>query len=240
MPPTPGPAADPTRQLTVLVVDDDFMVAKVHSGFVAQTPGFRPVGVAHTGAEAVAQAVDARPDLVLLDLYLPDRHGLDVLADLRAAAPATDVLMVTAARDAETVQAAVRGGVVHYLIKPFGFEDLHERLLRYGERRRALGASDEAAVDQSAVDRLFAGDAARPAEAREAMPKGLSAETAALVADVLRTADGDLSAAETAERVGVSRVSARRYLEYFADTGRAEVRLRYGSAGRPERRYRPR
>ncbi|WP_433798772.1 response regulator [Actinomycetospora sp. CA-084318] len=236
---------DLTEALRVLVVDDDFMVAKVHGGFVARTPGFSPVGVAHSGAEALTRAEELRPDLVLLDLYLPDRSGLDVLADLRAALPEVDVLMVTAARDAETVRAAVRGGVVHYLIKPFGFEDLRDRLLQYAASRRALPAEQEA--DQSAVDQLFGGGP-RPAPAaptpgtrtgpRASLPKGLSGETADLVAAALRDADGDLSAAETAERVGISRVSARRYLEYFTDAGRAEVRLRYGTAGRPERRYR--
>ncbi|MFC5063175.1 response regulator [Actinomycetospora atypica] len=227
----------------VLVVDDDFMVAKVHGGFVGRTPGFVTVGVAHHGAEALERAVELRPDLVLLDLYLPDRSGLEVLDDLRAAVPGTDVLMVTAARDAETVRAAVRGGVVNYLIKPFGFEDLRDRLLRYAAGREALAGEQDA--DQSAVDRLFAGAPAAPPPApgtrtgpRASLPKGLSGETADLVATALRAADGDLSAAETAERVGISRVSARRYLEFFTDSGRAEVRLRYGSAGRPERRYR--
>ena len=236
-----GSGSGPVR---VLVVDDDFMVAKVHGGFVGRTPGFVTVGVAHHGAEALERAVELRPDLVLLDLYLPDRSGLEVLDDLRAAVPGTDVLMVTAARDAETVRAAVRGGVVNYLIKPFGFEDLRDRLLRYAAGRAALAGEQDA--DQSAVDRLFAGaPAAPPAPApgtrtgpRASLPKGLSGETADLVATALRAAEGDLSAAETAERVGISRVSARRYLEYFTDSGRAEVRLRYGSAGRPERRYR--
>ncbi|MEJ2870162.1 response regulator [Actinomycetospora sp. OC33-EN08] len=245
---TDGSGPGTEGALRVLVVDDDFMVAKVHGGFVARTPGFRPVGVAHTGAEALARAVELRPDLVLLDLYLPDRGGLDVLADLRAALPDLDVLMVTAARDAETVRAAVRGGVVHYLIKPFGFEDLRDRLLHYAAGRRALPAEQDA--DQSAVDQLFGGGPARPtgpASApgtrtgpRASLPKGLSGETADLVAAALRDAEGDLSAAETAERVGISRVSARRYLEFFTDAGRAEVRLRYGTAGRPERRYRAR
>ncbi|MDL5155614.1 response regulator [Actinomycetospora termitidis] len=241
---TRGSTSQAEGALRVLVVDDDFMVAKVHGGFVARTPGFRPVGVAHTGAEALSRAVELRPDLVLLDLYLPDRGGLDVLADLRTELPDVDVLMVTAARDAETVRAAVRGGVVHYLIKPFGFEDLRDRLLQYAAGRRALPADQEA--DQSAVDQLFGAGRPTPAPSapgtrsgpRASLPKGLSAETADLVRTALRAAEEDVSASETAERVGISRVSARRYLEFFADTGRAEVRLRYGTAGRPERRYR--
>jgi len=70
------------------------------------------------------------------------------------------------------------------------------------------------------------------------MPKGLTADTSALIAAAMRACDGDLSAAECAERIGLSRVSTRRYLEHFVESGKAEVRLRYGSAGRPQRRYR--
>jgi response regulator of citrate/malate metabolism len=66
----------------------------------------------------------------------------------------------------------------------------------------------------------------------------MSAETAALAQDALRSTDGTLSATEVAEVVGISRVSARRYLEYFVTVGQADVRLRYGTTGRPERRYR--
>jgi response regulator of citrate/malate metabolism len=218
--------------IRVLVVDDDFMVAKVHRGFVARIDGFTVVGEAHTGAEALRMVAELRPDLVLLDIYLPDMSGLDVLRELREEATGVDVLAVTAARDVETLRTAMRGGVVHYLIKPFGFEALRDRLRRYAAAHGRLTDADQVAQDD--VDRLFG--AMRTGSVR--LPKGLTRETAVLIEEVLSSADGDLSAAECAELAGLSRVSARRYLEHFVDTGRAEVSLRYGTAGRPERRYR--
>ncbi len=217
--------------IRVLVVDDDFMVAKVHRGFVERTPGFTVAAVAHTGAEALAAVKELRPDLMLLDIYLPDVSGVEVLRRVREGAAPVDVLAITAARDVATIRTALRGGVVHYLIKPFTFEVLRDRLERYAAAHHRLAGTGEVAQDD--VDRLFG--ALRPA--RVTMPKGLTPPTADLVRAALIAADGDLSATECADVAGLSRVSTRRYLEYFVAAGTAAVRLRYGSTGRPERRY---
>ncbi|MEU4640972.1 response regulator [Micromonospora sp. NPDC023814] len=219
--------------IDVLVVDDDFMVARIHRGFVERIDGFRVVGTASTGEEAIAAVDEFRPDLVLLDLYLPDMFGLDVVTRLRAARHDCDVLVISAAREAEAVRRAVRYGAVNYLLKPFGFDELRTRLEQYAARRNSLRAT--VVSDQTDVDRVLSRSGAHIATS--ALPRGLSGETAELVERALRGHSGTLSAAECANAVGISRVSARRYLEHFADTGRAEVSLRYGSAGRPERRY---
>jgi response regulator of citrate/malate metabolism len=219
--------------IRVLVVDDDFMVARVHSGYVARTPGFTVVGTAHTGRAALTAVAEQRPDLVLLDLYLPDMSGLEVLRELRSGAYPVDVLVITAARDAATVRGALRGGAVHYLIKPFTAAVLAERLAHYADDRRRLTAIG-GEVRQDEVDRLFGGGR----QAVPPLPKGLSVATCTLVADALKKNGGDLSAAETAALTGLSRVSARRYLEYLCASGQAELRPRYGTAGRPEHRYR--
>ncbi len=217
----------------VLVVDDDFMVARIHRGYVEKVPGFRVLGEAHTAAAALQSVEAQRPDLVLLDIYLPDRSGLEVLRELRAsAAVAPDVIVLTAARDVETVRAAMHGGVASYLVKPFTFAAFADRLERYAEGRRNLARTGE--LQQSDVDLAFE-------QVRRSgpppLPKGLSATTCALVVEVLQAAGTDLSAVETAGRVGISRVSARRYLEHLAGTGQVSQRPRYGSAGRPEHRY---
>jgi len=216
--------------IRVLIVDDDFMVAKVHAGFVRQTPGFEVVGVAHTGAAALAAARQLAPDLVLLDIHLPDINGLDLLQELRKAAPELDVLIISAAREVDTVRRALRGGIVHYLIKPFSAEELRERLEHYQEAYRSLDSSKSSA-EQADVNRMFGiSRSDRP------LPKGFSAETLAGVEKMLRDAGTDVSAAEAADMLGTSRVSARRYLEYLNEEGLAAVQLRYGM-GRPERRY---
>ncbi|MBW0104042.1 response regulator [Pseudonocardia sp. KRD291] len=224
--------------MRVLVVDDDFMVAKVHSGYVERVPGCTVVGVAHRGGEALELAAALRPDLVLLDVYLPDMSGLEVLRALRTGAPDDPfVLVVTAADDADTVAAALHGGALHYLVKPFDSAALGEQVRRAARMRSELGGLRRAGQDD--IDRLFGSAAPASGAGPERLPKGLTTPTAELVARVLRAHPGeDLSATECAEEASLSRVSARRYLEHFVGTGAATVRLRYGGTGRPERRYR--
>lgn len=222
-----------TAPLDVLVVDDDYMVARVHRGYVERTGGYRVVGEAHTGAEALAAVAELRPDLVLLDIYLPDISGLEVLRRLRTLPAGPDVLAVTAARDVDTVRGALQAGVVHYLVKPFALPALQERLERFAEARRRLRETADAG--QHEIDQIF--DLLRGTVGSR-LPKGLSETSCRLVATVLARADGDLSAVEMATSCGMSRVAVRRYLDYLVGAGRAEMRPRYGGTGRPEHRYR--
>lgn len=227
------------QDLRVLVVDDDFMIGRIHREFVQRMEGFVVVGEARSGQEALDEALRLHPDIVLLDIYLPDLSGLDVLERLRASEGGRhiDVIMITAARDAETVSQALRFGALHYLIKPFKFEDLRARLQQAATTRRSLTThSDEPQLGQEDVDRVFgpAATAVHP----ERLPKGLSVPTMQLVVDHLEGQETDESAAEIGEQVGLSRVSARRYLEHLVATEKVIVSLRYGEAGRPERRYR--
>ncbi|WP_068279884.1 response regulator [Aldersonia kunmingensis] len=219
------------RVFGVLVVDDDFMVAEIHRRVVDKTPGFRTVGVANSGADALAGIAEHAPDLVLLDVYLPDLTGVEILRRLRAEGNPVGVIMITAARELDTISAALHGGAADYLIKPFEIAALQEKLAAFAAR---LSALETGSADQSLVDTLFG--SAR-AVAKAPLPKGLSAETGTVVLAAVGKA-GELSATECAELAGMSRVSARRYLEYYLEQGDLEIRLQYGRAGRPERRYR--
>lgn len=222
--------------IRVLVVDDDFMVAKVHSGYVDRTPNFTVIGAAHSGAEALRMAREERPDLILLDIYLPDVDGLTVLRELRSdpATVDTDVIVITAARDVDTIRGSLRGGALHYLIKPFSYAALRDRLDHVGSLHWKLAQlSARPAAAQHEVDDVFG--SRRPGTAP--LPKGLTEQTAELVKAALTDHPEGLSAMECAHATSLSRPSARRYLEHFVETGRAEVRLRYGNTGRPERQY---
>jgi response regulator of citrate/malate metabolism len=219
----------------VLIVDDDFMVAKVHAGFVAALAGFEVVGTASTGAQALAEIERLRPDLVLLDVYLPDMTGLEILRRLRAAGSQVDVIVISAARDVESIRTALHGGVLHYLVKPFDRRTFETRLRDYATLRDRLGELEEAG--QVDVDRVFGFSRGTP-ERPAVTPKGIAPETLQLVREALGAAGPDgLSATECSERTGLARVSARRYLEQMVAQGEADVRQKYGTAGRPERRF---
>jgi len=220
------------HSIRTLIVEDDPLLAEAHSCYVEQVVGFTVADVVHTGAQALRRIAGARPDLVLLDLYLPDMAGLEVCRALRARGTTLDVIAVTSARDLPTVHAALSYGVVQYLMKPFGFAAFRGRLERYAAFRAQLTNRSDVAVGQREIDSALA--VLRPGAAdRGHAPKGLSDTTLDAVATCLRTAAAPMSADDVGRDLGLSRVSARRYLECLADQGLVGQTRRYGQPGRP-------
>jgi response regulator of citrate/malate metabolism len=238
-------AAGAPALIPTLVVDDDHEVAGIHTGFLLAHGAFDVVGAAHTGARALELADELHPRLVLLDIHLPDMTGIDVLRALRnRPGEPLDVIAITAARELDTVRAAVAGGVLHYLVKPFSAAVLNQRLDHYVAYRRELeahGGDGTDALDQGRIDQLLrtagADGGTRPGTATIVTPKGLSAPTLDAVMLDVRSHGGGTSASEVAERLGMARVSARRYLEFLVSRGQARIVPQYGSAGRPEKFY---
>ena len=221
----------------VLVVEDEELAAEAHAAYTERVEGFEVVGVARSAGEAARLLTAGRAiDLLLLDMHLPDGHGLGLLQRLRAAGHSCDVIAVTAARDADVVKHAVAHGVVLYLLKPFTFATFRGKLEQYAEFRARL-ATAPGDVVQDDVDQLFGALRSRPTG--EALPKGMSVETLRAVTSAVREAGAALSASEVADRVGTSRVTARRYLEHLAEVGSVQRSPRYGRSGRPELEYGP-
>jgi len=217
-----------TDRIRVLVVDDDFRVAGLHRDMIAGLAGFEVVDAVHTAADARRVVRAQRPDLVVLDVHLPDGDGISLAGELDV-----DVLIVSAETDAAQVRRAIRAGAVGYLVKPFDSRALGEKALAYARYRNVL--SGRAPVDQETIDRalrILGSAEQRAGRARSA--------TEQLMIDALgEVGEGaEISALEIAERTGVSRATAQRYLASLAAQGIAEVTLRYGSTGRPEHRYR--
>lgn len=224
----------------VLIVEDEVRTAEAHASYVARVPGFEVAGVAHSVADTLrlldAERGRGRPvELLLLDMNLPDGHGLGLVTSIRAAGHLSDVIAVTAARDTDVVRHAVAQGVVLYLLKPFTFATFRAKLEQYAAYRTHLDESPREVV-QDEVDRLLG--TLRPSGTAP-LPKGMSAETLRDVTSAVREASDGLSASETAAVVGTSRVTARRYLEHLAANGIVERQPRYsGGGGRPEVAYR--
>jgi response regulator of citrate/malate metabolism len=219
--------------IRTLVVEDDALVAEVHASYVERVPGFMVAGVAHRATEAL-EILAARPvDLVLLDFHLPDVKGLEMLRALRARSRApVDVIAVTAARDPESIRQAIAQGVTQYLVKPFAFATFADKLERYARYRAGVeGAAEATQADVDALLGTLRGSAER------ALPKGLNATTLDNVRSALRDAGEPLTASEVAGRCGLSRVTARRYLEHLAVEGAVDLSMRYGGTGRPEHLY---
>jgi Response regulator of citrate/malate metabolism len=221
-------------EIGVLVVEDEPVAADAHVAYVERVRGFGVRGKALDGAAAIRLLghPSSGIDLVLLDMYLPDMHGLDVVRAMRTAGHRADVIAVTSARDLTVVRAAVSQGIVQYLLKPCTFAALREKLERYAAYRQQLAG--DVAISQHEVDRVLA--TLRGSDS-SSLPKGMSPESLDAVVTVLRPSSEGLSATEVAAVVGASRVTARRYLEYLADSALVVRRSRYGGAGRPEVEY---
>lgn len=227
-----------TEPIRTLVVDDDFRVATVHAGYVAKVEGFEVVGQAASAAAALQSVADLQPDLVLMDVFLPDGDGIGVVRTLMERDTHPDVIVITAARDLVTVRTAMQLGAVHYLMKPFGFAALEERLNAYRRLHlRLAGLPGEA--NQSEIDELFGILRPRGDTAGLKPRKGHSGPTLELVLQSVRSATDPVSAAEVAEDIGVSRATAQRYLNYLETHELVRLQLRYGATGRPEHRYSP-
>lgn len=224
--------------IDVLVVDDDFHVAEINARYVGKVPGFRVAARAHSAAQALATVDHERIDLVLLDHYLPDQTGLELVHRMRERGHGTDVIMITAASDVRTVQSAMRLGALHYLIKPFTFAALRARLDSYAALRRTVDrVGGRGPAGQEQVDRIFGALRTAHVPSPPGLPSGHSEPTTDLICGVLHDADRALSAHEVAERTGLSRSTAQRYLRHLEQAGRLALTLKYGETGRPEHRY---
>lgn len=212
------------RTWSVLVVDDDFRVAGIHADIVAAAPGFRVQGSVRTIAEAREALATDRPDLMLVDVYLPDGDGIELV---RGAG--VDAFILSAADEADTVRRALHAGVLGYLVKPFPRQTLSERLDRYARFRHVLAG--RRGLRQEKIDQALS---ILHGQTPGAVVVSRSA-TEQLLLDAL--GEGELSAAEAAERAGVSRATAQRRLATMAGQGVVQVRLRYGTSGRPEHLY---
>jgi response regulator of citrate/malate metabolism len=230
--------------IRVLVVEDEPVASAAHAAYVGRLEGFTLAGTAPDGQSALRLlseflASGEPVELVLLDMNLPDLHGLDIARRMRAAGILADIIAITAVREVAIVRSAVAIGVVQYLIKPFTYATFADKLASYRLFRQQLAApqsgSSKTGASQSDVDQAFA---SLRAPSEMPLPKGLSASTLESVQEFMKGRSKAVSATEVMDALGMSRVTARRYLEYLADAGTASRSPRYGTPGRPENEYR--
>lgn len=220
----------------VLIIEDDFRVADINRQFIEQTDGFSVVAICHTAADslAVLDSLKELPDLVLLDAYIPDVNGLELLWELRRRFRAMDIVMVTAAREVETIQEALRGGVFDYLIKPIESSRMAQMLQRFVHERALLGQYSE--LEQSQLDKSLI-RSQQVDTFQERLPKGIDPLTLEKLRQGLVVLKKPQTATSLGQFTGVSRSTARRYLEFMVSSGHVVAELDYGEVGRPERRY---
>ncbi len=223
--------------IRVLLVEDDPMVAELNRMYLSRVPGFETVASARSAAEALELLRTQPVDLLLLDIFMPGQSGLELMEDIRRQALDVDVIFVTAARDAATIDRALKLGAVDYLIKPFEFERLKQAFERYGETRRLI--RDGQVLDQTELDKRLA---RRPTEGRvaEGLPKGLDRNTLDKVLLAIAAWPDNppwFTSEEIGQQVGISRVSVRKYFEFLCTLKVLRMEPGYGTGGRPVHRF---
>jgi two-component system, CitB family, response regulator len=227
------------RDIEVLIVEDDLRIAEIQKRFLEQIEGFQTVGIAASYLEAKTLLDILQPDLLLLDVYFPDMNGIDLLKETKQQSKQIDVIMITATKEINRVQEAISIGVFDYIIKPVVFERFRQSLLRYKEyygNFLQLG-KDNTHVTQQQVDKLLRKVADGAGNEKSYLPKGIDPLTLEKVMEVLGKVEYGLTAESVAKEIGVSRTTARRYLEHLVYNESIEADLSYGTVGRPERVY---
>jgi two-component system, CitB family, response regulator CitT len=217
------------------IAEDDFRVASIHERFLLKIEGIHVVGKTLTGEETLKLLKEEKVDLLLLDIYMQDQLGTDLLPIIRSDFPHIDVIMITAATEKALVETSLKNGVIDYIIKPVSLERFILTLENYKKRRKLLDNNSE--INQHVIDSIF-GHTKLKFKQAEVMPKGIDPLTLQKVIDIMKTVVDGISAEEMGEKMGASRTTARRYLEYIISTGEATAELEYGIVGRPERKYR--
>ncbi len=224
------------KKIRVVIAEDDSRIAQIQQHFVEQVEGFEVVGLSHSLEQSVQMVEILQPDLLLLDIHFPDGNGLEFLKNLRDKTHKIDVILMTAARDIETLKSAMYGGIFDYIVKPLVFERIQDSLQRYHQHRQQLSNLQQ--VDQKTIDALLPrGSASSAANANSRTPKGIDELTLEKVHALFANMGDSLGATTVAESLGVSRTTARRYLEYLVSRGELVVDVSYGGVGRPERCY---
>ncbi|NAX47980.1 response regulator [Photobacterium halotolerans] len=232
-----------TAPITVVIAEDDPQNAEIQRRFVEKTPGFQVIGIAH-GLDEARDLIDVfQPQLLLLDNQFPTGTGLELLRELRAESCHTDVILVTAATEVDTLRTAMRSGIFDYILKPVVFERLQSALFNFSAHLDKL--SDMHSLVQSDVDGLLQPTSAAdqpapqtPPATASRLPKGIDGLTLDKIRSVFTDPNINLNAEQVGQEIGASRTTARRYLEYLVSTDELSAEVSYGSVGRPERKYR--
>ncbi|WP_332633389.1 response regulator [Halalkalibacter flavus] len=226
----------------VLIVEDDFRVAEITRQFVEKVEGFKVIDIVKTGEEArqVLKRLTTLPDLILLDVYIPDVHGLELFWEIRKEYQSIDLIMMTAAKEVSTIEETLRGGIFDYIVKPVEFSRFKQTLDQYYEQRNVLASKES--MEQEEIDQLtrfsLQNQTSPNMEAFDDLPKGIDRLTLDKIKSIMeRNRENGLTAVQVGKEIGASRSTARRYLEYLVSIKELLAEQKYGDVGRPERRY---
>ncbi len=225
------------NNIRVVIAEDDARIAEIQQRFMERIEGFEVIGLSHSLEQTEQMVEILEPDLLLLDIHFPDGNGLDYLKKIREQNINTDVILMTAARDIDTLKSAMHGGIFDYIVKPLVFERIEDSMNRYLQHVQRIKSLHR--IDQKTIDSLLprGGSDNANVSTEHFLPKGIDALTLVKVQDLFAATGSPIGASTVGDNIGVSRTTARRYLEYLVSSGELIVDVNYGGVGRPERYY---
>lgn len=227
--------------ISIVIAEDDKKIAEIQRRFIERIDGFEVLGIAHSTVDAKDMIEVLEPNLLLLDIHFPEGNGLQLLRQIRNSKSATDVILITAAKDVTSLTEALHSGVFDYILKPLVFDRLQSALHNYRDhcqKLQKLEALPQTGLDQSTVDQLLPrGTQPTNTTNNTGLPKGIDALTLEKIRSIFSKSNSGHTAEQMGELVGSSRTTARRYLEYLVSNSELSANVSYGSVGRPERLY---
>lgn len=221
------------KKYQVLIAEDDFRVANIWKEFTQTVSEFEVCGEVRSGEEALAFLDKKKVDLLIMDVYMPDIDGIQLLSEIRHRKLPLEVVTITAAKESEVVQRITRMGVIDYIIKPCVLQRFQKALKRFVGVRELF---DKSELEQNELDQVLHGDISLSQEERK-LPKGMQELTMKKVQACFEKNPYARSAEEITKTTGLSLATVQRYLRYLADNDLIKKELTYGSQGRPEHKY---
>lgn len=225
--------------IKVLIVEDDPMVREINEKFLSRVEGYKLYDSVNSIKKAKEILLKGVPDVVLLDIFFPQGKGLELLKWIRFKDIKCDVILITADKSMETVEEAFRYGAVDYLIKPFVFKRFKEAMIQYQNRKNNFGNIED--VEQDLIDKYTIKSKRGTVQNEDEVIdlKGFSQHTYGKILECIEEMrEKTFTAQEIAQSVGVSRITARRYLDYLEKEKKLAIELEYGKVGRPKNKYR--
>ncbi len=225
--------------IKTMIVEDDPMVRQINSKFLNKIEGFSLEKAVTNLSEAKEFLMNNTVDLILLDVFLPNENGIDLLKWLRKNEISSDVILITADKSIDRIKDAFRYGVVDYLIKPFTFDRFKESLDIFRERLNSF--KNNKTIEQSELDKLILNNKNKESideELKLNLEKGLNKYTYNSIMNELNNINEEyFTTEELSEKLGIAKVTVRKYLDYMSKHGQLEKIIEYGKIGRPLYKY---
>ena len=208
--------------MRVLIIEDDPMVAMIHKEYFKRkelTDDLNHV----TSLEAAKDYLKKnKVDLIVLDNYLTDGQGVEFLPELKG----YPIIMITAANDVQTVEAALSNGVVDYLVKPFTYERFSQAIDKVQDYVNLLSKEK---INQDLIDDYL--NSGRVEE--DSLPKGLSRITLKKVIEAIQQQNTGFTTQQIADILDISRITIRKYLNHLVNINVLSEDAEYYTSGRP-------